>query len=80
MIVVFIEDVSDFEKDIFCNFYQVIVLDDCFCGEIELWELFDISYFSDGNILVGVEEIKELVSIKFKVEDIGNNYLFDLLE
>ena len=80
MIVVFTEDASDFEKDTLRNFYQATVLDDCLCGEIELWELPDTSYLSDGNILVGVEETKESASTKSKVEDTGNNYLLDLLE
>lgn len=80
MIIVFTEDATDFEKDTLRDFYQAKVLDDCLCGEIELWELPDTSYLSDGNILVGVEETKESASTKSKVEDTGNNYILDLLE
>lgn len=80
MIIVFTEDATDFEKDTLREFYQAKVLDDCLCRDIELWELPDTSYLSDGNILVGVEETKESASTKSKVEDTGNNYLLDLLE
>ena len=80
MIIVFTEDATDFEKDTLREFYQAKVLDDCLCRDIELWEIPDTSFLSDGNILVGVEETKESASTKSKVEDTGNNYILDLLE
>jgi hypothetical protein len=80
LIIEFADDATQFEKDTLLDYYQATRLDICMCGVIELWLLPDTSFLPGGQIIIGVEGIKDDAMTKSKVEDESFNYALFLTE
>ncbi len=80
LIMEFVDDASPEIKDSLLNYYQAIRLDSCLCGVLELWELPDTSFLPEGEIIIGIEGIKEDAMSKSEIEESGFNYVLSLLD
>ena len=79
LIMEFVDEATPEEKDSLLNFYQATRLDSCLCGVLELWLLPDTSFLPEGEIIIGVEGIKEDAMTKSEIEETGFNYVVELL-
>jgi hypothetical protein len=80
LIIEFTDDATQFEKDTLLDYYQATRIDVCMCGVIELWLLPDTAFLPGGQIVIGVEGIKDDAMTKSKVEDESFNYALFLTE
>ncbi|MCB0636206.1 MAG: S8 family serine peptidase [Lewinella sp.] len=80
LIMEFVDEATQAEKDSLLNYYQASRLDSCLCGVLELWLLPDTAYLPEGEIIIGTEGIKEDAMTKSEIEETGFNYIVALLE
>ncbi|MEO0728310.1 MAG: S8 family serine peptidase [Bacteroidota bacterium] len=79
LIMEFVDEATQEEKDSLLNFYQATRLDSCLCGVLELWLLPDTTTLPEGEIIIGIEGIKEDAMTKSEIEETGFNYFVELL-
>ena len=79
LIIEFTEDATQFERDTLLAYYEGVRLEVCMCGVLELWQLPDTSVTPQGEMIIGIEGIKEDALSKSNVEESDRNYIMFLL-
>jgi subtilisin family serine protease len=79
LIIEFTADASQFERDTMLAYYEATRLDVCLCGVLELWQLPDTSITPQGDMIIGIEGVKEDALTKSNVEESDRNYIMFLL-
>ncbi len=78
LIIEFTEDATQFERDTMLAYYQGERLEVCMCGILELWQLPDTSITPQGEMIIGIEGVKENALSKSNVEETDRNYIMFL--